>query len=133
MAYWLLKTEPDTFSWDTQVERGPKGEPWSGVRNFTARRYMKEMQKGDRAFAAQFVHYKAVVNDFLADVNRRSEGLKRDADDINGPHYPGAKTPWLGEHNPDGRPRVHAVSDDCRRWPGSAMPTAVCRTFMLSA
>ena len=50
MAYWLLKTEPDTFSWDHQVERGPKGEPWSGVRNFTARRHMKEMKKGDRAF-----------------------------------------------------------------------------------
>ena len=50
MAYWLLKTEPDTFSWDTQVERGAKGEPWTGVRNFTARRHMKEMKKGDRAF-----------------------------------------------------------------------------------
>jgi predicted RNA-binding protein with PUA-like domain len=50
MAYWLLKTEPETFSWDHQVERGAKGEPWTGVRNFTARRYLKEMKKGDRAF-----------------------------------------------------------------------------------
>src|SRR3974377_511840 len=50
MAYWLLKTEPETFSWDHQVERGAKGEPWSGVRNFTARRHMKEMKKGDIAF-----------------------------------------------------------------------------------
>jgi predicted RNA-binding protein with PUA-like domain len=50
MATWLLKTEPETFSWDTQVKRGAKGEPWSGVRNFTARRYLKEMKKGDRAF-----------------------------------------------------------------------------------
>jgi len=50
MATWLLKTEPDTFSWDTQVKRGAKGEPWTGVRNFTARRYLKEMKKGDRAF-----------------------------------------------------------------------------------
>jgi predicted RNA-binding protein with PUA-like domain len=50
MAYWLLKTEPDTFSWDHQRARGSKGEPWTGVRNFTARRHMKEMKKGDRAF-----------------------------------------------------------------------------------
>jgi predicted RNA-binding protein with PUA-like domain len=50
MATWLLKTEPDTFSWDHQLKRGAKGEPWSGVRNFTARRHMKEMKKGDLAF-----------------------------------------------------------------------------------
>jgi predicted RNA-binding protein with PUA-like domain len=50
MAYWLLKTEPDTYSWDHQLERGAKGEPWTGVRNFTARRHMKEMKKGDLAF-----------------------------------------------------------------------------------
>jgi predicted RNA-binding protein with PUA-like domain len=50
MAYWLLKTEPDVFGWDLQVERGAKGEPWSGVRNFTARRHLKEMKRGDLAF-----------------------------------------------------------------------------------
>ena len=50
MAYWLLKTEPEEFSWDDQVKRGAKGEPWSGVRNFTARRHLKEMKKGDKFF-----------------------------------------------------------------------------------
>lgn len=50
MPHWLLKTEPEEFSWDDQVKRGAKGEPWSGVRNFTARRHLKEMKKGDRAF-----------------------------------------------------------------------------------
>jgi predicted RNA-binding protein with PUA-like domain len=50
MAYWLLKTEPETFSWDDQVKRGAKGEPWTGVRNFTARKNLKDMKKGDRAF-----------------------------------------------------------------------------------
>jgi predicted RNA-binding protein with PUA-like domain len=49
MSYWLLKTEPETFSWDDQVKRGAKGEPWTGVRNFTARRYMTDMKKGDLA------------------------------------------------------------------------------------
>src|SRR4029450_2705648 len=50
MSYWLLKTEAETFSWDDQVQRGHKGEPWTGVRNFKARGYMKEMKKGDLAF-----------------------------------------------------------------------------------
>jgi predicted RNA-binding protein with PUA-like domain len=50
MAYWLMKTEPEEFSWDDQVKRGKKGESWSGVRNFTARRYLKEMKKGEKFF-----------------------------------------------------------------------------------
>jgi predicted RNA-binding protein with PUA-like domain len=50
MAHWLLKTEPEEFSWDEQVKRGAKGELWTGVRNFTARRHMKEMKKGDLCF-----------------------------------------------------------------------------------
>ncbi len=49
-AYWLMKTEPDAFSWDDLIARGAKGEPWSGVRNFTARNNMKDMQLGDLAF-----------------------------------------------------------------------------------
>jgi predicted RNA-binding protein with PUA-like domain len=50
MAYWLLKTEPEEFSWTDQLKRGGKGETWSGVRNFTARRYLKEMKKGEKFF-----------------------------------------------------------------------------------
>ena len=50
MSYWLMKTEPEEFSWDDQVKRGAKGEAWSGVRNFTARRHLKSMKKGDQAF-----------------------------------------------------------------------------------
>ena len=50
MAYWLLKTEPEEFSWNDQVKRGAKGETWSGVRNFTARRHLQEMKKGDKFF-----------------------------------------------------------------------------------
>ena len=48
MNYWLLKTEPDTYSWTDQVKKGT--EPWSGVRNFSARTNLKAMKKGDRAF-----------------------------------------------------------------------------------
>jgi len=50
MAHWLLKTEPEEFSWDDQVKRGAKGEAWTGVRNFTARTNMTAMKKGDHAF-----------------------------------------------------------------------------------
>jgi predicted RNA-binding protein with PUA-like domain len=50
MAHWLLKTEPEEFSWDDQVSRGAKGEPWTGVRNFIARRNLKSMKPGEQAF-----------------------------------------------------------------------------------
>jgi predicted RNA-binding protein with PUA-like domain len=50
MAYWLLKTEPETFSWNDQMKRGAKGEPWTGVRNYTARQNLNAMRKGDRGF-----------------------------------------------------------------------------------
>jgi len=48
--YWLLKSEPDVFSWDDLVARGAKGEPWTGVRNYQARNNMKAMQVGDLGF-----------------------------------------------------------------------------------
>ena len=50
MAYWLLKTEPDAYSWDEQVKKGGKGDAWTGVRNFAARKNLQAMKKGDRAF-----------------------------------------------------------------------------------
>ena len=50
MAYWLFKTEPETFSWEMQKKRGAKGEPWSGVRNYAAAKHMKAMKKGDLGF-----------------------------------------------------------------------------------
>ena len=50
MAYWLVKSEPETWSWDMQVKAGAKGEPWTGVRNHTAKQNLKDMKKGDRAF-----------------------------------------------------------------------------------
>ena len=49
-AYWLFKTEPETFSWEMQKSRGEKGEPWDGVRNFQARNNMKAMKLGDLGF-----------------------------------------------------------------------------------
>lgn len=50
MAYWLVKSEPDAWSWDQQVKAGAKGTPWTGVRNHTAKLNLMKMKKGDRAF-----------------------------------------------------------------------------------
>jgi predicted RNA-binding protein with PUA-like domain len=50
MAYWLLKSEPDAFSWADQVARGKEGEPWTGVRNHQAKNFLKQMAPGDQAF-----------------------------------------------------------------------------------
>ena len=61
MAYWLFKTEPETFSWEMQKKRGAKGEPWSGVRNHQAANNMKAMKKGDLGFFYHSGGEKAVV------------------------------------------------------------------------
>ncbi|MEO5977000.1 MAG: EVE domain-containing protein, partial [Chryseolinea sp.] len=47
MNYWLMKSEPDTFSWDDLVRAKKTG--WDGVRNFQARNNLKAMKKGDEA------------------------------------------------------------------------------------
>ena len=46
--YWLMKTEPDTFSIDDLARVGT--EPWNGVRNYQARNHMRAMQPGDGVF-----------------------------------------------------------------------------------
>lgn len=47
MAYWLLRSEPDVYGWDHLVRDG--GTEWDGVRNYTARNFLKDMKVGDRA------------------------------------------------------------------------------------
>lgn len=48
MAFWLVKSEPDAFSWDEQVANDV--EPWTGVRNHQAKKNLAAMKVGDRAF-----------------------------------------------------------------------------------
>lgn len=52
MAYWLMKSEPDVFSFDDLVAKTAKGEAeeWHGVRNYAARNNMRAMEVGDEAF-----------------------------------------------------------------------------------
>lgn len=48
MAYWLVKSEPGTWSWDEHVKKG--ADAWTGVRNHQAKAHLKAMKKGDKAF-----------------------------------------------------------------------------------
>ena len=48
MQYWLMKSEPDAFSWTQQVAKGI--EPWTGVRSHQAKNNLAAMKSGDRAF-----------------------------------------------------------------------------------
>ncbi|MCG8593381.1 MAG: EVE domain-containing protein [Kiloniellales bacterium] len=59
MAYWLVKSEPGTWSWDDQVRDGTA--EWDGVRNYQAANNLKAMKIGDRAFFYHSVNEKQVV------------------------------------------------------------------------
>ena len=59
MKYWLLKSEPDTWSWDNQVKEG--ASMWEGVRNYQARNNLKEMKKNDLCFFYHSVTEKSIV------------------------------------------------------------------------
>ena len=61
MAYWLMKSEPGSWSWDEQVKAGAKGTAWTGVRNHQAKLNLMKMKKGDRAFFYHSGEGKAVV------------------------------------------------------------------------
>lgn len=59
MAYWLMKSEPESYSWSDLVRDG--GTEWDGVRNNAARLHLKAMKKGDEAFFYHSMSDKAVV------------------------------------------------------------------------
>ena len=61
MAHWLLKSEPDDWSWSEQVKKGKSGAEWTGVRNFAARNHLRQMKKGDTGFFYHTGDEKAVV------------------------------------------------------------------------
>lgn len=61
MAYWLFKSEPGAWSWEQQVKKGSKGEPWSGVRNHQANNNMKAMRKDDYGFFYHSVEERRIV------------------------------------------------------------------------
>ena len=50
MQYWLMKSEPNVWSFDQQIKAGIKGAPWDGVRNYQAAKNLRSMRKGDQCF-----------------------------------------------------------------------------------
>ncbi len=59
MAYWLVKSEPATWSWQDHVKAGTT--EWDGIRNYQASNNLKAMKKGDRALMYHSIQGKAVV------------------------------------------------------------------------
>jgi predicted RNA-binding protein with PUA-like domain len=78
MAHWLIKSEPDSWSFNQQMKTGAKGEPWTGVRNFTARANLTKMKKGERVFfyhsnfGKEIVGIAEVVREAYADPTAKS-------------------------------------------------------------
>ena len=99
MAYWLMKSEPDSWSWDHQVKAGAKGAEWTGVRNHTAKQNLMKMKKGDRAF---FYH---------SNVGKEIVGVV----EVLREHHP---DPTAEKASPGGGRRgagAHAATGDARR------------------
>src|SRR6267143_2512018 len=61
MALWLLKSEPDEWSWTEQVAKGRDGAEWTGIRNFSARNHLRAMKKGEQAFFYHTGKERAIV------------------------------------------------------------------------
>ena len=75
MKYWLLKTEPNEWSWKNQIERGANGSEWDGVRNYQARNNLKKMKLKDQFFfyhtgdEKKIVGIAKVIKEFFPDKN----------------------------------------------------------------
>ena len=76
MAYWLMKSEPSSYSWDDLVRDG--STEWDGVRNNAARLHLKAMKKGDDAFFYASMTDKAVVG--IMRITREAQPDPKDAD-----------------------------------------------------
>ncbi len=68
MAHWLLKTEPESYSWAELVKKGAKGDVWSGVRNHIAKSNLTKMKNGERVFFYHTGDEKQIVG--VAEVTR---------------------------------------------------------------
>jgi predicted RNA-binding protein with PUA-like domain len=76
MNYWLVKTEPETYSWDDLMR--DKKTVWDGVRNFQARSNMKAMKKGDVVFFYHTGEEKSIIG--LAEVAKEASPDPKDKD-----------------------------------------------------
>ena len=101
MAYWLVKSEPDSFSWDDQVRKGT--EPWTGVRNAQAARHLREMRARRPRLLLPLQHRQG-------DRRRRRGGPRS----LPGPHGP-VRALGLRRH---ARRGADAAAGDARRGQG---------------
>jgi predicted RNA-binding protein with PUA-like domain len=76
MAHWLMKSEPESYSWDDLVRDG--GTEWDGVRNNAARLHLKAMKAGDEAFLYHSMSDKAVVG--IMRITREAQPDPKDSD-----------------------------------------------------
>lgn len=76
MAYWLMKSEPESYSWADLVRDG--GTEWDGVRNNAARLHLKAMKPGDEAFLYHSMSDKAVVG--IMKITRGAQPDPKDPD-----------------------------------------------------
>ncbi len=97
MAYWLLKSEPDVWSWQQQVKKGT--EFWNGVRNHQAARNLKTMEVGDQAF-----FYHSNVGREIVGIVTVTQAASIDPTDPNGR--------FVGVHVTADKPLVRAVTLD---------------------
>ncbi len=79
MAYWLFKSEPNTWSFEDQLAKGDKGEGWDGVRNHQAGNNMKAMEIGDLGF-----FYHSVIEKQIVGIVRVSQKWHLDPTDPTG-------------------------------------------------
>lgn len=79
MAYWLFKSEPNTWSFDDQLAKGDEGEGWDGVRNHQAGNNMKAMEIGDLGF-----FYHSVIEKRIVGIVRVTEKWHLDPTDATG-------------------------------------------------
>ena len=77
MAHWLMKTEPDDYSWDRFVAEGETA--WTGVRNAQAAANMRAMKRGDEVF-----FYRSVVDPAIVGDHDRLGGVDTDPSDPSG-------------------------------------------------
>jgi len=61
MKYWLIKTEPEEWSWQQQIKSGNKGAEWGGVRNFQAAKNLRDMKINDKCFFYHTGKSKSIV------------------------------------------------------------------------
>jgi predicted RNA-binding protein with PUA-like domain len=115
--YWLLKTEPDTFSIDDLASAKNQTTSWEGVRNYQARNYLRQMRSGDLAF---FYHSSCAIPAIMGIVT------------IIHPHYPDPtafdpRSPYFDPKSSPENPRWFTVDVQLKKKLSSSIPLSIIK------